>query len=404
MKRIHALVMGSLLWCSPAPAPAQPSFVTLGDLPGGDINSVPSDLSTDGSVVVGTGTTSGGLGASLGAFRWTRQTGLQPLGSLPGGLNSGGNGVSPNGSYVTGQTSFQGTGSVGWVWSEASGIVSIGTLPTPGRAGSSARQVFDDGMVLGRSAYGIGDFGTTLVAATVWTPETGLRALPLPNGDFNAVAVDRLADGRIVGSSSNSSSARNWFYSEDTGFEFLEDISGSPLTMTGFWANDDGTLVFGHGGPTGSLTTGAAYWTPEEGERYLPGFGPTTITQATGLTDDASLVVGFMATFAGQVSETQVVWLNQGDADTPYNYSDPIPFVEYVESMGVDLEGWRINEVRGVSGDGTTFIGTASPLTGPPGIHIEAFVLTIPTPASLALPGLSMLALGRRRRGPTGQP
>ena len=57
------------------------AFQGLGDLPGGPFNSVPTSLSADGAVVVGTSNSAKGPQA----FRWTAANGMLGLGDLPGG-------------------------------------------------------------------------------------------------------------------------------------------------------------------------------------------------------------------------------------------------------------------------------------------------------------------------------
>ena len=71
-----------------------PSFMGLGDLPGGNFHSLVDDMSSDGSVVVGSSESASGLEA----FRWTEDTGMVGLGDLPGGLlNRHARGVSAEG-------------------------------------------------------------------------------------------------------------------------------------------------------------------------------------------------------------------------------------------------------------------------------------------------------------------
>lgn len=76
-------------------------------------------VSADGSVIVGyaTGINDDGL-ALQEAFRWTEETGMVLLGSLPGTLPfSQATGVSADGSIVVGN------GRGGWIWTEETGMV-----------------------------------------------------------------------------------------------------------------------------------------------------------------------------------------------------------------------------------------------------------------------------------------
>ena len=88
------LVTGTLL---ASPTVQAATFIGLGDLPGGDYNSIAYDISADGSTVVGTSETTSGTEA----FRWRRDTGMQGLGDLPGGdFFSHAQDVSADGSVV----------------------------------------------------------------------------------------------------------------------------------------------------------------------------------------------------------------------------------------------------------------------------------------------------------------
>ena len=76
----------------------------LGDLPGGQIASFATAVSADGSVVVGE-SSSAASDCCGEAFRWSVETGMMPLGDLPGGFDhfqSSAQGVSADGSVVVG--------------------------------------------------------------------------------------------------------------------------------------------------------------------------------------------------------------------------------------------------------------------------------------------------------------
>ena len=96
-----------------------PTGITrLGDLPGGIFFSLASDVSADGSVVVGTGHTNG----HQHAFRWTEQTGMVGLDDLSDPSNaSGAAAVSADGSVVVGSHSLLDA----FRWTQSRGIESI---------------------------------------------------------------------------------------------------------------------------------------------------------------------------------------------------------------------------------------------------------------------------------------
>jgi uncharacterized membrane protein len=120
-------VVGHVSIAQPAPAEghdvafrwtAATGMVGLGDLPGGRVNSRGSDISADGSVIVGTGETffEDGVGSINEAFYWTAAAGMLNLRDL---LISGG-----------------ATGLDGWLLTEASGVSAdgftvVGTAVSP---------------------------------------------------------------------------------------------------------------------------------------------------------------------------------------------------------------------------------------------------------------------------------
>lgn len=80
----------------------------LGDLPGGPVGSQALGLSADGSVIVGGSAGQYSTGsASFEAFRWTQETEMVSLGSLPGGTpQSTADAVSADGSIVVGNSNM----------------------------------------------------------------------------------------------------------------------------------------------------------------------------------------------------------------------------------------------------------------------------------------------------------
>ncbi len=80
-----ALTMVAML-CSSDSFGQHIAFEGLGDLPGGIQGSFASDVSADGTVVVGIANVAFIPGLTdLEAFRWTRSAGMIGLGDLPGG-------------------------------------------------------------------------------------------------------------------------------------------------------------------------------------------------------------------------------------------------------------------------------------------------------------------------------
>ena len=114
----------------------------LGFLPAANNLSRASDVSADGSVVVGSG--------YGGAFIWTEATGMELLATM-GPLNEPFHGqpnaISPDGSTVVGQSPET------WIWNEASGIQYLG---------------------MNQPAYGASADGSIVVGGDQWSSSSGI--------------------------------------------------------------------------------------------------------------------------------------------------------------------------------------------------------------------------------------
>jgi uncharacterized membrane protein len=208
----------------------------------------------------------------------------------------------------------------------------------------------------------------------------GIQALPLPHADdenFQSQALDILADGRIFGQSASG----YWLYSIDNRFEYLP-IGG------GLWnINSDASFMLGTKSIVGDpFPLRATYWTPATGEIELAPYSPDQNYGAGFMSDDGSIIVG------SQQDVGLLVWVDQGT---------PVLFEDYARSVGVDLDGWTIRSVTDISADGTTIVGTAYHEEwfggGGPPVRLEAFVMTIPPPATALAFSLGLLAFTRKR-------
>jgi hypothetical protein len=161
--------------------------VDLGDLPGGEDHGQATGISADGSTVIGIGRTASGWEA----VRWRSETGLQPLGRLPGDgpmppiLNHvGPTAVSGDGSIVLG-TDYPGPGveGVAFIWDETRGIRALKDaleddygLDLTGWRLTGAADITPDGLTM----IGTGhhpDFGNDLLTWRAALPEPAGSAL-----------------------------------------------------------------------------------------------------------------------------------------------------------------------------------------------------------------------------------
>jgi probable HAF family extracellular repeat protein len=180
-------------------------MVGLGDLRGGRFYSVASDVSGDGSVIVGTSINVNGYGYE--AFRWTESGGMVGLGDLPGGgFYSDNSRVSGDGSVIVGYSESV-NGYEAFRWTESGGMVGLGDLPG-GRFYSIAQGVSGNGSVIVGYSEIVNGY-----EAFSWTQETGMvslketligKGLDVSGWTLNSATIS--ADGfTIVGSGINPS-------------------------------------------------------------------------------------------------------------------------------------------------------------------------------------------------------
>lgn len=347
-------------------ASGQPSFQTVGYLPGGNTISHARGVSDNGSIVVGY---SAAGGVAITGFRWSEAFSLEQVPVIQGTIDYLPYLTSPSGSLISG-THVSDGGTVGFVWSESLGTLSIGELPG-GNRNSYLSAITEHGYGVGASATSLTEGGQSYSRAISWTPEGGMQLLPLPSPSdegSSSSARTMLPDGRIFGRSASGA----WLYSEDTGFEML------PGAQHMNFATDDGSMLSGTGGEGAN---NPSYWTRETGLVELPLLGDDFFGSMLGMSGDGSVMVG--------VSQgVPVVWIDQGA---------PVTVAEYAESFGLDMTGWRITSMGNVSADGTTIVGTARHESWASG-HLEGFVLTIPAPGTTGILMAAGMAAVRRRR------
>lgn len=130
-------------------------LVGLGDLPGGQFSSSATDVSADGSVIVGNGRPGDGFQE---AFRWTESGGMEGLGDLGnvfGAKNSSATAVSADGSVVVG-FSTQGA----FLWTQQDGMRRLETILSQDLGLGPAIQGWELQQATGVSADGMVVVGT----------------------------------------------------------------------------------------------------------------------------------------------------------------------------------------------------------------------------------------------------
>ena len=386
------------------PTQQQAIFHSLGNIGGDEYVSAASDVSADGSVVVGHNHVAPHVAALKvsEAFAWSPSTGMFPLGILPGGIPGGSRalGVSADGNAVVGDSTAQ-SDPRGFRWSLGGGLEEL-TSPEQSPYHTSAIAVSRHGnFVAGTFEFfppGPPFFDGR--SAVRWNEDGVIQHLgALPHGGASWSA-DISKDGQtVVGNSSPQ-------FIEGQQNEDFEQTLTEPFV----WNPDDGMQGIGHyyfpilnvidvGGPiyfhtvahgvssTGEFVVGSSEFSiadpnveleprviPEPFEK-IP-FLWSTDTEFIDLSDDH--VSGLISGTAVDVSSDGSIVVGNGlfaslvendprdEKEVPFIW-DPEKglrrlerFLSLERGLGTtgDLEGWDLGQVTAISDDGTTIVGT----------------------------------------------
>jgi probable HAF family extracellular repeat protein len=346
---------------------ATATFIPLGDLSGGALNSRAFGVSADGTTVVGLATSATGPQA----FRWTAATGLVGLGDFTGGaFNSVANSVSADGSVVVGRGTSA-DGATAFRWTEGEGLVSLGDLPD-GPFSSEAHDVSADGTVVvgrGRSALSNEAFRWTANGGMV-----GLGFLP-SRGGGGSLATAASADGSVVVGDSFVDGIQYPFrWTVGGGMTQLFPLPTPDIvTAVPVDVSADGSTVVGWG----FVGTQAFRWTEATGPVIIPR-GNLSEILFKAVSGDGAVVVGTAFT-AGDGFD--MYWDANGGVR---------PLADVLTARGADLTGWTLYEALDISPDGRTIVGYGR---GPSG-GVEAFLArAVPEPTAGLLAALTAGAI-----------
>lgn len=251
------------------------SFLGLGDLPGGGRSSRALGISSDGLAVVG-GSRSAQSGFQDEAFRWTQSSGMVGLGLMPGFRPfSRANGSSSDGSVVVGAVSAV-NGFGAFRWTEQTAMVPIGSLSV---GGSEAAGVSGDGTII----VGYAENGGHLEAFR-WTEQSGMVSL---TPDVHGFAADITTDGRVVVGATSTVGGGYW--TEATGWV---SIGRGPFGAVPSPAavNTDGSVIVGSFDLGG--VSRAFRWTQQAGIVSLDHLDVGEQAVANAVSGDGRVIVG----------------------------------------------------------------------------------------------------------------
>lgn len=341
-----------------------PGFFGLGvlDPKASPAGSLATGISAGGEYVVGGSFVAMDGTTQVHAFRWDEQGGMIDLGlsqgmgfeaALPGRVNA-------DGSVVTGAAGFSIDTYIemrnGMYWRFEGGKPVSHDLP-------QAWQVTD-----------VTDDGVTLVGGTrvpdapwpvydqafVFTEAGGLRELGiLPSGSYTwASAVS--GDGSVVvGFGDTPAHITAIMWTDESG---LVELPGWPHEEYG-WASgvsSDGSIV------VGSKAGTAFAWTAPGVFRDLGSIPQQGEANALDVSADGSVVVGY-------------AWIGEGPIGMVWTKKDAQnrDAAAFLAGAGLDVKGWTITTVSGVSDDGSRLVGQGINPTGRP----EAWLAVLPAAA-----------------------
>jgi probable HAF family extracellular repeat protein len=321
-----------LMTLATGPAIAQPVLTAL------PIGTSSRDISADGSVVVGY-VRFGRVGGDTiyRAFRWTRTGGMQML-DPPAGSNDFSTvayAVSADGTAIAGAGMIDDFGSAehAFRWTAATGIQYIGTL---GGFTSTAYDISGDGSVL----VGWSHTGGPTNHAFRWTALGGMEDLGnLPGGSLaraNAISID---GSTIVG------------YSGPTSFRWTAEELMHPVLPGD--PNYSGARAMSSDGSTVALEYhgGTAYrWTPKGLENLgSVGIWPHSIPKV--VSGDGSIISGALYFPSNTADNTPFLW------NPEWGMRDAN---DYLYRLGVNLAGWTLTQINGISHDGSVMTGVGT--------------------------------------------
>lgn len=308
---------------APPPPTAGATFQPLGLLPG-TIQSFGEGVSSDGNVVVGFATSANGVDH---AFRWTAATGLQELSGV-GVLAAEAYAANSDGSVIVG-TAWDGSGF---------GHHAFRWTPT-------------GGMQLLQLADGLDESsdGSVVVGGGVWTQSGGLQP-PIGSlgGGGGAYSEGVSPDGgTIVGWSPASNGFLHAFtWTSATGMTDLGVTDGTESVAQDVSAG--GSAVVGQARDANGFWR-AFRWTAADGMRDLGTLGgPMSV--AYKVTDDGTAAVGTSLTTGSSVSNHAFRW------STTRGMEDLQAALANAGATG--LNGWILYSANGISADGTVIVGT----------------------------------------------
>lgn len=310
---------------------AAQEITSVGVLPGGTFSQC-SAVSADGEVVVG---------ISFGEFMVSPDrsfrivgNGLpQDIGALPGATDIWASSISGDGSTIVG-LAFSPNGLRAFRLKNGT-FTDLGVLPGA-PYGSEGYGVSHNGaVVVGTSSSAVADW-----RAFRWTQQTGMVDLGALPGDVYSFGSATSASGNVVvGTSGGPNGERAFRWTTNQGMRALDSLDPT-FGSGGFTVSPNGTWTAGYSGSS------AVRWNAAGHVRDLGVLPGGSFSAAYAISGNGQVVGG--TSDDASMNSRAVLWtplLGMVDAN------------ELLPALGVDLSGWSLSYVTGMSPDGRTLVG-----------------------------------------------
>ncbi len=214
----------------------------------------------------------------------------------------------------------------------------------------------------------------------------------LSGGNFKSVATGVSSNGSVIAGYGSSALGTEAFRrTNDGGMVGLGDLSGGNFESWAYAVSSDGSTVVGASSSAASFAsyegnTEAFRWTSTGGMVGLGDLpGDEFHSTASAVSFDGSVIVGQSLSALGFEA---FIW---DSAHGMRSLQDLL-----VNQCGLDLTGWTLRNATGISADGSTIVGSGYNPNG----DLEAWIATIPEPASVFMlaMGAVLIVTKRRRR------
>lgn len=348
LARFAAVALALAAGCGDGSDKAPASAASFQELRVSDAAFFPRDLSADGGTVVGS------VEGGDVDFLWQRETGFVDAATLVGDASAQLRGVSRDGRVVVGIS-----GDRAFRWTRTGGVV---WLPTIDGQPSAAVDVSADGRVA------VGEIGSEPV---LWIGNGTPLRLASDDDEVTYQARAVSADGRAVAGVIFGETRRPFRWQASTGIVDLGDVPGGNVWSIQRAISGDGRTVCGqvvldrHVGwglasadPPRCFVYGTPFcWTETTGIVVLPegpfepelpaddctGIGVFHLP--VGVSHDGTIVVGSLGD------------RERGEVALRWDAGGPRAIGDLLAEQGIDLGGWRLTHIFGVSADGQTIIG-----------------------------------------------